>query len=285
MKSSREAKKMNRDIVLPGGAEQTNELSASVLKAWSDELASEQWPQAAEVLKRDARKAVYALGIRLEKKMDNQRKEEERLRLLFSFEDRAQTNGFFQIAGIDEVGRGPLIGPVVAACVILDRGQDWSGVDDSKKLSEKKREMLYEKIVNHSVYGIGSAEASEINEINILNATKMAMKRAIEDLAINFGGMVPDYLLIDAVKLADISIKQEAIIKGDSKSASIAAASIVAKVTRDRMMAVLHEIYPEYDFINNKGYGTPQHYKALEMHGMLDEHRRSFLKNFSQKRG
>ncbi len=175
------------------------------------------------------------------------------------------------IAGIDEVGRGPLVGPVVAAAVILPKGFYDNRINDSKKISEKKRDELYEVIMSNAVsIGIGVISNERIDEINIYEATKEAMKEAINNLSIK-----PQYLLIDAMKI-DIDIPYLSIVKGDAKSQSIAAASIVAKVTRDKMMYNLDEIYPMYDFKNNKGYGTKKHIEAINKYGIIPEHRKSF---------
>jgi ribonuclease HII len=175
------------------------------------------------------------------------------------------------IAGIDEVGRGPLAGPVVAACVILPEDFYLPGINDSKKLSKKKREKFYSIILEHAVsYGIGVATVEEIDELNIYQATKLAMERAIKHLTIK-----PDHLLIDAMKL-DVEIAQTSIIKGDAKSISIAAASIVAKVTRDLYMAQLGNKYPMYQFDTNSGYGTKVHLEAIETYGIIPEHRKTY---------
>ncbi|HVI41537.1 MAG TPA: ribonuclease HII, partial [Anaerovoracaceae bacterium] len=175
-------------------------------------------------------------------------------------------------------GRGPLAGPVVAAAVILPDDFDVLGVDDSKKLSEKKREELYTLITEYAVsYGIGIIDNYIIDEINILEATKLAMKQAIEKLETK-----PEYILIDALTLKDVVIPQKGIIKGDSLSVSIAAASIVAKVTRDRMMVEYHQKFPHYAFEQNKGYGTKAHYEGIDGHGLCELHRRSFLKSYEK---
>ncbi len=175
------------------------------------------------------------------------------------------------IGGIDEAGRGPLIGPVVAACVILPKNFYMEEIKDSKQLSEKKREYLYEIICKKAVsIGIGVISAKRIDEINIYEATKEAMKEAVKNSIIK-----PEHLLIDAMKL-DIDIPITSIIKGDSKSESIAAASIIAKVTRDRMLIKIGKKYPYYGFKNNKGYATKKHLDAIEKYGVIDEHRRSF---------
>ncbi|CAD2076812.1 ribonuclease HII [Phocicoccus pinnipedialis] len=172
------------------------------------------------------------------------------------------------IAGIDEVGRGPLAGEVVAAAVILN--DKIIGLNDSKKLSEKKRNALYQIIIDTCNYGIGIATVDEIDSVNIYEATKLAMKRAVLALKLK-----PDHLLVDAMKL-DIGIPETKVIKGDSVSNSIAAASIVAKVHRDKLMKDYSEMYPGYDFVNNKGYGTKEHLKGIEQYGVTEIHRKTF---------
>ena len=187
------------------------------------------------------------------------------------FENELYNNEINFIAGIDEVGRGPLVGPVVTAAVILPKDFYDERINDSKKLTEKKRELLYDVIMENALsVGIGISSPEVIDEINILNATKKAMIEAINNLSIK-----PEHLLIDAVKL-DIDIPQTSIIKGDAKSQSIASASIIAKVTRDRMMVELDKKYPMYDFKHNKVYGTKKHIEALYKYDPLKEHRKSF---------
>ncbi len=187
------------------------------------------------------------------------------------FENELYKKGINLIAGVDEVGRGPLVGPVVTAAVILPPDFYDERINDSKKLTEKKRELLYSVIYENAIsIGIGMSSNEIIDEINILEATKKAMKEAINNLSIK-----PEHILIDAVKL-DIDIPSTSIIKGDAKSQSIAAASIVAKVTRDRMMIELDKKHPEYDFKNNKGYGTKKHIDAIYKYGVLKEHRKTF---------
>ena len=252
-----------------------SELSASKVKLLISDMTLDEQVTLIDELKSDARKSVNQLSIKIEKAVIKRDEEYARLEMMQIFEKEARVNGFVNIAGLDEAGRGPLMGPVVASAVILPEGCVIEGLDDSKKLSEQKRDAFFE-IVNEKALAIGVGISShlEIDDINILNATKLAMKRAIEDL-----GISPDYLLIDAVQLTDIDIKQEAIIKGDSRSMSIAAASIIAKVTRDRIVSDLAEIYPGYGFEKHKGYGTSAHYKAIEEMGITPVHRRSFLKN------
>lgn len=187
------------------------------------------------------------------------------------FETELYNNGINFIAGIDEVGRGPLVGPVVTAAVILPKDFYDERINDSKKLTEKKRELLYDVIMENAIsVGIGISSEDVIDEINILNATKRAMLEAVNNLSVK-----PEHLLIDAVKL-NIDIPQTSIIKGDAKSESIAAASIIAKVTRDRMMIELDKIHPEYDFKHNKGYGTKKHIEAIRKYGIIKEHRKTF---------
>lgn len=187
------------------------------------------------------------------------------------FETELYNNGINFIAGIDEVGRGPLVGPVVTAAVILPKDFYDERINDSKKLTEKKRELLYDVIMENAIsVGIGISNEDVIDEINILNATKRAMLEAVNNLSVK-----PEHLLIDAVKL-NTDIPQTSIIKGDAKSESIAAASIIAKVTRDRMMVELDKIHPEYDFKHNKGYGTKKHIEAIKKYGIIKEHRKTF---------
>ena len=202
-------------------------------------------------------------------------KEMQRLHIMTEYERQCHAQGYKLVAGIDEAGRGPLAGPVVAAAVILGEGVVIPGVNDSKKLSEAKREYLYDEIKAKALaVGIGMAEVELIDEINILNATYVAMKRAIEGLRVK-----PDYLLLDAVSLKDVEIPQQGIIKGDSLSLSIAAASIVAKVERDRLISSYDELYSEYKFSKHKGYGTKEHMECIRRLGLLPIHRRSFTKN------
>ena len=192
------------------------------------------------------------------------------------YENLAYADGFEVVCGIDEAGRGPLAGPVYAAAVILPKGHIVEGVNDSKKISEKKRDMLYDKIIEECVdYSIGVATEKEIDEINILQATFLAMRRAVEGLSVK-----PDIALIDGNKTPNLDIEQRAIIKGDSKSANISAASIIAKVSRDRYMLEMAEKYPEYQFEKHKGYGTKLHYEMIEKYGVSPIHRITFLKRF-----
>lgn len=210
-------------------------------------------------------------------KQERLKKQQERLKEMKARETELHRQGYVNIAGVDEVGRGPLAGPVVAAAVVLPEDFDVLGIDDSKKLSEKRREELFDVILEKAVaWGIGMADHSTIDEINILQATKLAMKDAIADLSGKLEGI--DYVIFDAVKINDLKLPQEAVIKGDSKILAVAAASIVAKVTRDRMMVAYAEEYPGYGFEKNKGYGTKQHYEGIARQGICPIHRKTFLK-------
>ena len=190
-----------------------------------------------------------------------------------AFEREARAEGYNVIAGTDEAGRGPLAGPVVAAAVILPP-EPIEGIDDSKKLSEKKREALYDVIMERAAaVGVGFADAGEIDEINILNAAMISMARAVENMAVK-----PDFVLIDGNTSRFMDIPHRCIVKGDQKSASVAAASIIAKVTRDRLMKEYDEKYPEYNFGKHKGYPTREHMELVKKYGPCEIHRKTFLK-------
>ena len=193
----------------------------------------------------------------------------------YSFEISAKEKGYSIVCGVDEAGRGPLAGPVCAAAVILPEGVVIEGLDDSKKLTEKKREALFDVIKEKAVaYGIAFASVDEIEKFNIIGATYMAMCRAVEQLSVK-----PDYVLIDGNRYPPmLSLQGETVVKGDSKSMSIAAASILAKVTRDRLMLQYTEKYPQYSFEKHKGYGTKAHIEAIKKYGITEIHRPSFLK-------
>lgn len=224
--------------------------------------------------KDDGRAGVVKLVMSANKKMEAYKAECARTEVMKTYE-KANAH-YLHICGIDEVGRGPLAGPVVTAAVILPKDCDILYLNDSKKLSEKKRELLYDVIMEKAIaVGVGIEGVEVIDKINILQATYSAMRRAVKDLAVT-----PDLLLVDAVVIPDISIEQINIIKGDEKSISIAAASIVAKVTRDRMMVALDEVYPAYGFASNKGYGASKHIDTIKAIGPCPIHRRTFIKNF-----
>ncbi|HOQ08340.1 MAG TPA: ribonuclease HII [Clostridiales bacterium] len=205
------------------------------------------------------------------------KKELQRLNEMYAYEKEAFERGYDTVAGLDEAGRGPLAGPVVAACVILPKYCFIEGINDSKKLSPAKREKLYDIIMEKAIsVGIGIVDEKTIDEVNILNATKMAMKMAVERVSPG-----PGLLLIDAMELDGIDIPQKAIVKGDTLSISIAAASIVAKVTRDRLIIEADKKYPLYGFSKHKGYGTREHIDAIKKYGICPIHRVSFTKNFT----
>lgn len=195
----------------------------------------------------------------------------------YTFEHQAHEQGFNIVCGVDEAGRGPLAGPVCAAAVILPDGLVIEGLDDSKKLTEKKRDALYDVIIENAIsYGISFASVEEIEELNILQATFLAMKRAVESLEVK-----PDLALVDGNQKPPLEIQARTLVKGDAKSPSIAAASILAKVTRDRLMIEIAEQYPQYEFPKHKGYGTKLHYEKIMEHGISPVHRRSFLKKIT----
>ena len=204
------------------------------------------------------------------------KKELERLEAMSVYE--REYAGWGAVCGIDEAGRGPLAGPVVAGAVILPKDEKILYVNDSKKLSEKKREMLYDEIMSRALaVGVGVVGPERIDEINILQATYEAMRMAVAQLKVQ-----PDILLNDAVTIPDLKVRQVPIVKGDAKSVSIAAASIIAKVTRDRLMREYGQVFPEYEFASNKGYGTKSHIEALKTYGPTPIHRRTFIQHFVQ---
>ncbi len=222
----------------------------------------------------DERESVKKLVMQAKKRLEDYEKECARMRQMFCYErEYAQ---YEYICGIDEVGRGPLAGPVVAGAVILPKDCKLLYLNDSKKLSEKKREELYPQIMENAVaVGLGFVPPERIDEINILQATYEAMREAIGRLAVR-----PDILLNDAVTIPGVDIRQVPIVRGDAKSASIAAASIVAKVTRDRLMARYDRLYPQYGFASNVGYGAAKHIEALKKYGPTPIHRKTFIKHF-----
>ena len=206
-------------------------------------------------------------------KQERIEKQQQRLQEMLVFEKELWSAGKDYVAGVDEVGRGPLAGPVVTAAVILPKDFSLPGVDDSKKLSQRRREELFEQIKEAAVcWAVGRREPDRIDEINILEATREAMLDAIKSLPLK-----PDHVLIDAVRLSGLDMPQTSIIKGDARSVSIAAASILAKVTRDREMVEMSKIYPGYAFESNKGYGTAAHYEGLKAQGPCPIHRKTFL--------
>ena len=222
----------------------------------------------------NSRQYVVKLIKKYEKIIKHRDDEIKRLEKMSHYEKKAYAIGFKRIAGIDEAGRGPLAGPVVAACVILPPGIIIENINDSKKLTEIQRETIFEEIMQKAVaWEVGIVDNVSIDNCNILNATIKAMETAVNSMDIK-----PDYLLIDALKLDNIKTAQASIIKGDSKSITIAAASIVAKVTRDRILTEIDSIYPQYGFKKHKGYGTKEHMEAIKKFGICPIHRISFTK-------
>ena len=247
----------------------TNEIKAVLQAATMEEL-----PVFIETYSADQRSGVQKLVETAKKRMEALKREKRRIEALRVYEEKYREYDF--ICGIDEVGRGPLAGPVVAGAVILPKDCRILYINDSKQLSEKKREELYDVIMEQAVCcAVGYASPERIDEINILQATYEAMREAIGRLTVR-----PDILLNDAVTIPQVEIRQIPIIKGDAKSISIGAASIVAKVTRDRLMAEYDKVFPQYDFAGNKGYGSAAHIEALKKYGPSPIHRRSFIRNF-----
>lgn len=259
----------------PGkGAKEKMEYKIKEIKQMFQAASMEKLPEFIESFRPDERAGVQALVCQAEKRLDALEKEKQRLFAMKRYEREYADCGL--ICGIDEAGRGPLAGPVVAGAVILPKDCDILYLNDSKQLSAKKREELYQKIMEKAVAaGVGYAGPERIDEINILQATYEAMRQALDSLAVR-----PDILLNDAVTIPGITLRQVPVIKGDAKSVSIAAASIVAKVTRDRLMLEYDSLMPEYGFASHKGYGAASHIEALKKYGPSPIHRKSFIKNF-----
>ncbi|MEI3606658.1 ribonuclease HII [Pseudogracilibacillus sp. SE30717A] len=225
-----------------------------------------------DLLRSDSRKGVQRLIAQYDKKRQIEKRLAEEVQNKLAFDDQFRLRDDCYLAGIDEAGRGPLAGPVVAAAVILPRDFKPLGLNDSKQMTEKDRSLLFEAIIKHAIsYSISTLSAQHIDELNIFQATKQVMGNALNSLHRH-----PEVALIDAVKLSDFPFSTHAIIKGDEKSLAIAAASVLAKVTRDKIMVDLHDMYPEYDFKQNKGYGTKKHLLALKKYGPTEHHRKSF---------
>ncbi len=245
------------------------------IKQLFEDAKIEQLDELIKKFELDERSTVKKIVQQYKRKKQKHIDELARLQKMLTHEKELYFLGFEYICGIDEVGRGPLAGPVVSACVIMPKGVTIEGVNDSKKLNEKTRERLFDEIKTKAIaYSVGIVTADEIDEINILNATKKSMYEAIHKLTVK-----PDYLLIDAVRLEGININQTNIIKGDEKSHSIACASIIAKVTRDNMMKQYDELFIGYNFSSNKGYGSKEHTEAIKQLGSTPIHRKSFIKN------
>lgn len=251
-----------------------SKLGVSKIRQMSKNLSYEEYENFINLCKIDERKGVNNIALSLIKKKDKYEAELARIDNMKAYEELLQKKGYKYIAGIDEVGRGPLCGPVVTACVVLKPESKLLYVNDSKKLSCSKREELYDKILSDCIsYGIGIMDNNIIDEVNILGATKLAMLESIEKMSVT-----PDIILIDAVSL-DTNIKQKAFIKGDEKIYSIGAASIVAKVYRDRLMDEYDKMYPGYNLKSNKGYGTSEHIDGLREFGPCEIHRKTFIQN------
>ncbi len=252
-------------------------MTISDIKSLLSDANFEQYPNMLNELAEDERAGVQKIVLQYSAKYQKHLLELKRIENLKRIEETLYEEGYRFIAGTDEVGRGPLCGPVVSAAVIMPRESSIAYINDSKQVSEKKREELYERIMSEAIsVGIGIVEHDVIDEINILNATKLSMRKALDDLSIK-----PDLLLLDALRI-DADIQQRSYIKGDATVYTIAAASIIAKVTRDRMMIQYHELYPQYRFDSNKGYGSAEHIEAIRTHGACPIHRRSFITNHLQ---
>lgn len=248
--------------------------SVQEIKTVLQHAAYEELPKYIGQYKEDERSGVRKEVARAVKRLEQWQAELQRIEKMKIYEYE-QWATYDYVCGIDEVGRGPLAGPVMAAAVVLPKDVNLLYLNDSKQLSEKKREELYEEIRQAAItYAVGMADVATIDEINILQADYVAMRQAIQKLSVT-----PQILLNDAVTIPSVSIPQVPIIKGDTKSISIAAASIVAKVERDRLMCIYDEMYPEYGFARNKGYGSAEHIQALKKYGPCEIHRRTFIKN------
>ena len=255
--------------------------SISEIKGILSNCSMETLPEQIKQFEEDSRKGVQTALASFRKKYEKYQQELERLEEILTYERGLWEAGYDLVAGIDEVGRGPLAGPVVAAAVILPKECKIEGVNDSKKLSAKKREELYDIILEKAVsYGIGIVSNERIDEINILQATYEAMRDALSQLKPK-----ADYILADAVTIPMVSTPQRGIVKGDAKSMSIGAASIVAKVYRDRLMEAYDEVYPGYGFASNKGYGAAEHLEGIRKQGITPIHRKTFVKNFLPQDG
>lgn len=247
------------------------------LKVFASQLKVDaQLPEIIEFLNQDSRKGVKKIAAKLERKIAKKEAIVTKWKQMNQIEAELFARGYQLIVGIDEAGRGPLAGPVVAAAVILDPAQKIYGLDDSKKLSRKKREELFTEIKAKAQFGVGKANSSEIDKYNIREATFVAMKRAVKDLLPDLNNN-PDILLVDGnAEIPNLTIEQKTIIDGDADVNAIAAASIIAKVTRDNIIFKYAEEYPEYSFKSNKGYGTAEHIAALKKYGSSPIHRKSF---------
>ena len=254
-----------------------SQLTVKEVKSFASELeVDNQLPEIIKILNQDSRKGVQKIASGLQRKIDKKEAVVEKWNQMNKIEAELYTQGYQMIVGIDEAGRGPLAGPVVASAVVLNPEEKIYGLDDSKKLSHRRREELFSEIKAKAKVGIGQASSQEIDKYNIREATFVAMKRAVKELLPELN-INPDLLLVDGnAVIPDLSVEQKSIINGDAKANSIAAASIIAKVTRDNIIFKYAEKYPEYKFKSNKGYGTADHIAALEKYGSSPIHRKSF---------
>ncbi len=253
-----------------------NEMTISEIVEWLEGSDGVVTPHDLAALRKDIRSGVRRLVERIDRKSAAEQAERRRVAELWQLERQLWATGYRSIAGIDEAGRGPLAGPVVAAAVIFKEQVHIAGVNDSKQLRAEQREQLHDQIMQAATaVGIGICDHEYIDRHNILQATKEAMRRALRALP-----SAPDYVLVDGNLLPDPKLTGEAVIGGDASSFSIAAASIIAKVTRDRMMTQLHDLYPAYGFAGHKGYSCREHYTALEQYGACPIHRQTFLRKF-----
>ncbi|MFW5961732.1 MAG: ribonuclease HII [bacterium] len=263
----------NRNLELP----EFSQLTVKEVKSFASELAiDEQLPTIIKILKQDSRKGVQKVAARLQRKITKKEAVKEKWKQMNQLEADLHQKGCQVVVGLDEAGRGPLAGPVVAAAVVLDPDQKIFGLDDSKKLSRQKREKLFAEIKAKAKVGVGRATSSEIDKYNIREATFAAMKRAVKNLLPGLE-QNPNILLVDGnAVIPDITVEQRSIIDGDAKVNAIAAASIIAKVSRDKIIFEYAEKFPQYNFKSNKGYGTAEHIKALQKYGSSPIHRKSF---------
>lgn len=254
-----------------------SQLTVKEVKLFAAELEiDKQLPEIIDILAQDSRKGVQKVAARLQRKIAKKEAIREKWKQMHQVEADLYTEGYQVLVGLDEAGRGPLAGPVVAAAVVLDPDAKIYGLDDSKKLSRQKREKIFTEIKAKAKVGVGQATSSEIDKYNIREATFVAMKRAIKDLLPELDNN-PDILLVDGnAVIPNLTVEQKSIIDGDAKVNAIAAASIIAKVTRDNIIFEYAEEYPQYNFKSNKGYGTAEHIAALEKHGSSPIHRKSF---------
>ncbi|TDO89386.1 RNase HII [Halanaerobium saccharolyticum] len=264
---------MNKNLNLPN----FSQLTIKEVKSFTSELEiDKQLPAIIKILNQDSRKGVQKIAARLERKITKKKAVIEKWNKMNEVEAELQANGYQMIVGLDEAGRGPLAGPVVAAAVVLNPEVKIYGLDDSKKLSRQKRENLFAQIQAKAKVGVGQASSGEIDKYNIREATFVAMKRAVKDLLPELESN-PDILLVDGnAVIPDLTVEQRSIIDGDADVNAIAAASIIAKVTRDNIIFKYAEKFPQYNFKSNKGYGTAEHIAALEKHGSSPIHRKSF---------